>query len=79
MEELLYDGTINNYIETKGNNKPYCVIYEEEDEINDIKENLDFTNIPTTDLTIRITGKKQYSIIIGFYIFYCVFAALKNE
>lgn len=64
MEESVYDGTINNYLQTKGNNKPYCVIYEEEDEINEINQNLDFSTIETIDLTIRITGKKFYSIIL---------------
>ena len=62
MEENNYEGTINQYLETQGNNKPWCLVYEEEDEMNEIKEHLDFTQIQTTDLTLRLTGKKQYSI-----------------
>ena len=74
IESDNYDGTIQQYIQTKGYNKPYCLAYEEdEEEINQNNETettnsnnitdeiLDFTTIPTINLTIRIKGTKQYT------------------
>ncbi|EKE37572.1 hypothetical protein ENUP19_0248G0102 [Entamoeba nuttalli] len=60
MDNESFEGSFDEYCKNKGNNKPYCVVFESD--IVQMKKEWDFSFIPTIELTLRLFGNCPYSI-----------------
>ncbi|BFU20744.1 hypothetical protein EHI8A_021230 [Entamoeba histolytica HM-1:IMSS-B] len=62
MDNESFEGSFDEYCQNKGNNKPYCVVFESDTV--QMKKEWDFSFIPTIELTLRLFGNCPYSIIL---------------